>query len=127
MSKRGVSRSTIFPFPSSPHCPPIKMMLAIVSSPAASPVRRSAGTIPDAPSGDNTRAARRRVVTSRSAMDTVLLDGEHLTLLQLEHVARGTARVDLDGAARRRMADSRAALERVARSGEPVYGMNTGF
>ncbi|MGH9867860.1 MAG: histidine ammonia-lyase [Candidatus Polarisedimenticolia bacterium] len=60
-------------------------------------------------------------------MDTISLDGEHLTLAHLDQVARGEARVALDPRARARMAGCRAVLESMLARGEPIYGVNTGF
>ena len=60
----------------------------------------------------------------------ILIDGHSLTLEAVEQVARaapGTLRLSLDVAAARRMRASRATIERLIRSGEPVYGMSTGF
>lgn len=58
------------------------------------------------------------------------IDGHSLTPEAVEEVARaapGTLRLSLDVAAARRMRASRATIERLIRSGEPVYGMSTGF
>jgi len=58
------------------------------------------------------------------------IDGHSLTLEAVEAVARsaaGTQRLSLDAAAARRMRASRATIERLIGSGEPVYGMTTGF
>ncbi len=58
------------------------------------------------------------------------IDGHSLTLEAVEEVARaapGRHRLSLDAAAARRMRASRATIERLIRSGEPVYGMTTGF
>jgi histidine ammonia-lyase len=60
-------------------------------------------------------------------MDTIHIDGEHLTLAQLLAVAQGGARAELTPAARERMQASRAVIERVVESGATVYGVNTGF
>ena len=60
----------------------------------------------------------------------ILIDGHSLTLEAVEGVARaapGTHRLSLDAAAARRMRASRATIERLIGSGEPVYGMTTGF
>lgn len=58
------------------------------------------------------------------------IDGRSLSLEAVEEVARaapGTPRLSLDPAAARRMRASRATIERLIDSGEPVYGMTTGF
>ena len=60
-------------------------------------------------------------------MNTVPIDGEHLTLGQLFDVAQGGAKADLAPAAGERMKASRAVIERVIASGATVYGVNTGF
>jgi len=60
-------------------------------------------------------------------MDNITLDGEHLTLEQLDAVARGAARVTLHPHARARLASCRAALETIIQRGEPLYGATTGF
>ena len=60
----------------------------------------------------------------------ILIDGHSLTLEAVEAVARaapGTHRLLLDAAAAGRMRASRATIERLVGSGEPVYGMTTGF
>ncbi|HKY32634.1 MAG TPA: histidine ammonia-lyase [Candidatus Polarisedimenticolia bacterium] len=60
-------------------------------------------------------------------METIVLDGRHLTLPQLERVARGEARAALDPGAREAVASCRQALERLLERDEPLYGANTGF
>ena len=60
----------------------------------------------------------------------VVVDGRSLTLEAVEQVARavpGTVTLRLDEAAVGRMQASHAAIERLVGSGEPVYGMTTGF
>lgn len=57
----------------------------------------------------------------------VLLDGQSLTLDQLDRVARGAVRCELAPAARQRVAAGRRVVERVIARGEAVYGLNTGF
>lgn len=64
------------------------------------------------------------------ASPEVLIDGHSLTLEAVEEVARaapGTVRLSLERAAARRMRASCATIERLIGSGEPVYGMTTGF
>lgn len=56
-----------------------------------------------------------------------MLTGDTLTLDGVRHVARDGARVEIDPAAADRADRSRAAVERMMVSGEPVYGVNTGF
>ncbi len=60
-------------------------------------------------------------------METIRIDGEHLTLAQLLDVAKGGARAEIAPAAGERMKASRAVIERVVDSGATVYGVNTGF
>ncbi|KAB1191160.1 MULTISPECIES: histidine ammonia-lyase [Haloferax] len=64
---------------------------------------------------------------SASLPDTVVLDGESLTPEDVAAVARDDAPVEIDAEARERMRESRARVESVLDSGEPVYGVNTGF
>ncbi|MDQ6738079.1 MAG: histidine ammonia-lyase [Gemmatimonadota bacterium] len=60
-------------------------------------------------------------------MDTVVLDGNSLTIAQVVAVARHRARVSVSDAARSRMARSNAAVNRVVENNEVVYGVTTGF
>ena len=55
------------------------------------------------------------------------LDGNSLTLDQLEHAARGNASVRLDDEGRAAMERSRALVERFVAEGRTVYGITTGF
>ncbi|AFK21453.1 histidine ammonia-lyase (plasmid) [Haloferax mediterranei ATCC 33500] len=65
---------------------------------------------------------------SESALpDTVVVDGESLTPEDVVAVARHDARVELPDEAWEKMQDSRDRVESVLDSGEPVYGVNTGF
>jgi histidine ammonia-lyase len=57
----------------------------------------------------------------------VVLEDDPLTPDQVVAVAREGARVQLAESARYRMAASRAHVEAAAASGEPVYGVSTGF
>ncbi|HEX7592716.1 MAG TPA: aromatic amino acid lyase, partial [Anaerolineae bacterium] len=60
--------------------------------------------------------------------ETILLDGEHLTLDDAIAIARGARRVALDDAARPRIDASRDWVDQVLARGAPtVYGINTGF
>ncbi|TET98252.1 MAG: histidine ammonia-lyase [Anaerolineales bacterium] len=59
--------------------------------------------------------------------DSVLIDGDHLTLADIESVARFKARVDLEKSARDRISQSAKNLKRLASSKIPIYGVNTGF
>jgi histidine ammonia-lyase len=60
-------------------------------------------------------------------MARVVLDGENLTLEQIEQVARGFARVELAPVARERVRAARALVEARLDDGEAHYGINTGF
>jgi histidine ammonia-lyase len=57
----------------------------------------------------------------------VLLDGDTLTLEEVEAVARGLARAELAPDARERVARARALVEARLDDGEAHYGINTGF
>ena len=56
----------------------------------------------------------------------MILDGRGLTPEDVEAVARGGARVELDDAARERNAAAARALDELVAGGEPVYGVTTG-
>jgi histidine ammonia-lyase len=55
------------------------------------------------------------------------LDGQRLTLAQVEEVARGTEQVRLSEKARVRIEDARRVVEKIIDEGRIVYGVNTGF
>ena len=55
------------------------------------------------------------------------ITGGSLTLEEVGSVSRGGVRVSLTEDARGRMRASRGVVERLVASGEPVYGINTGF
>jgi histidine ammonia-lyase len=55
------------------------------------------------------------------------LDGQSLSLAQIDAVARGAERVTLSANARKRLADSRSVVEKIIAEGRTVYGVNTGF
>lgn len=57
----------------------------------------------------------------------VVIDGERLTLGEVERVARDFAPVEIAADARARVVRSRAVAERAVASGEIVYGVTTGF
>ena len=61
------------------------------------------------------------------AQAPILLDGNRLTLSDLEAVAREGRPVALDPAARERVARSRAVVDAAVAKGAVVYGVNTGF
>ena len=60
-------------------------------------------------------------------MHHVLLDGDTLTLEEVEAVALGRARAELAPSARLRVAEARALVEARLSDGEAHYGINTGF
>lgn len=60
-------------------------------------------------------------------MDTVKIDGEHLTFANLYSVVFHQTRAEISFEARARMQASRAVIERMVESGRAVYGVNTGF
>ncbi len=60
-------------------------------------------------------------------MNPVVLNGESLTLAEIESVSLAHARVDLAPQAQARMAASRATIEQILDAGQTVYGVNTGF
>src|SRR5579871_6154540 len=99
MEKFGVSRSTIFPLPSSPHCAP---RTAIFGTTAV-------------------------FYIPYSAFVMILLDGSTLTLEQLEAIAERFEPVALDPRAAAAVDASRAVVDRAAAGDEAAYGINTGF
>jgi histidine ammonia-lyase len=60
-------------------------------------------------------------------MECVVLDGQPLTLAEIEAVSLGGCRVDVASEAQVRMAASRATIEEILAAGQTVYGVNTGF
>jgi histidine ammonia-lyase len=60
-------------------------------------------------------------------MNPVILDGQSLTLAEIEAVSLTNSRVELAPAARARMEASRATIEEILAAGQTVYGVNTGF
>ena len=61
------------------------------------------------------------------AMNPVVLNGESLTLAEIEAVSIANAQVQIAPQAQARMAASRATIEQILDAGETVYGVNTGF
>lgn len=57
----------------------------------------------------------------------ILIDGDTLTLEEVEKVARGVAEVELAPRATERVAAARRVVEERVKGDEPVYGVNTGF
>jgi histidine ammonia-lyase len=60
-------------------------------------------------------------------MFPVLLDGEHLTLTDVERVARHGETVALDPAARPKVEAARRVIEAALAAERPIYGVSTGF
>ncbi|WP_242339479.1 MULTISPECIES: histidine ammonia-lyase [Anaeromyxobacter] len=65
--------------------------------------------------------------TNGGVRQHVLLDGDTLTLEEVQAVALGRARAELSPDARQRVRRSRALVEARLEDGEPHYGINTGF
>jgi histidine ammonia-lyase len=64
---------------------------------------------------------------SMGSVEALELNGQPLTLAEIEAVAAGTRRVTVAPAALERVAAGRACIERILASGRIVYGVNTGF
>ena len=60
-------------------------------------------------------------------MPQLILDGNSLTVQQIENFLRGGVRVKLGSAARARVALAQKCIRRILQQGQPVYGVNTGF
>ncbi len=60
-------------------------------------------------------------------METVFLDGQSLTLAEIEAVALAGCPVAIAPTALGRVAESRALIEEILGAGQTVYGVNTGF
>lgn len=60
-------------------------------------------------------------------MERVILDGQRLSLEEIEAVCLDACVVEIAGAARERMRASRALVEKIVAEGQTVYGVNTGF
>src|SRR5579863_4626580 len=60
-------------------------------------------------------------------MKTLSLDGQSLSLAQIESVAIARAPVAIAPGARKRVRQSRTLIEEILAAGETVYGVNTGF
>ena len=63
----------------------------------------------------------------KSTPETVVLDGESLTVEDVVAVARDDAPVELADDARTSIRASRERIEDIVEKGDPVYGVNTGF
>ncbi len=59
--------------------------------------------------------------------NTVTIDGNHLTIEQIERVGRGGALVELDPGCHQRIADSQAVVLRMVEENRAVYGVTTGI
>jgi histidine ammonia-lyase len=73
------------------------------------------------------RSAGRSMGTVEPAIEALTLEGQPLTLAEIEAVAEGTRRVAASGSALERVAAGRACIEGILASGRTVYGVNTGF
>jgi histidine ammonia-lyase len=60
-------------------------------------------------------------------MDKLVLDGQALTLDEIDAVALVGKPVEVAAAALRRVSESRGLIEKILAAGETVYGVNTGF
>ena len=60
-------------------------------------------------------------------MDTLILNGQPLTLAEIEAVSLAAHPVAVSPAALARVAQGRAMIEEILAAGETVYGVNTGF
>ncbi len=60
-------------------------------------------------------------------MDTLMLNGEALTLAEIEQVAAAGRRVEIAPAAMVRVVESRDCIDAILAAGQVVYGVNTGF
>jgi histidine ammonia-lyase len=60
-------------------------------------------------------------------MEKLVLDGQALTLDEIDAVAHAGLRVEVAADALRRVAESRGLIEKILGAGETVYGVNTGF
>jgi histidine ammonia-lyase len=62
-----------------------------------------------------------------AAMDKLILNGQALTLAEIEAVALGGCPVEVAAEALGRVAESRNLIESILAAGDTVYGVNTGF
>jgi histidine ammonia-lyase len=67
------------------------------------------------------------MVRVESAGEVLMLDGQPLTLAEIDAVAAGAQRVAIAPAALERVAAGRTCIEGILASGRTVYGVNTGF
>ncbi|NMB28595.1 MAG: aromatic amino acid lyase, partial [Clostridiaceae bacterium] len=59
--------------------------------------------------------------------DTLVINGEDLTLEDVREVAVDGRKIAIAADARERMEASYALVGEILRSGEPIYGISTGF
>ena len=60
-------------------------------------------------------------------MESLVLDGQALSVAEVEFVARKGRRVEIASTALERVAASRKLIEEILTTGQTVYGVNTGF
>ena len=60
-------------------------------------------------------------------MEKLILEGQALTLDEIESVANATRRVEIGSDAIKKVKESRSLIEGILAAGETVYGVNTGF
>ncbi len=60
-------------------------------------------------------------------MKNILIDGEHLTLDEVEEVAKGRAKVKISPSVSKKVKHSREFVEKALSKGEKIYGVTTGF
>lgn len=58
---------------------------------------------------------------------SIVIDGEQLSLADVQRVAAGGVRLELAKGARARVENSQAWVTEIVAAGKPVYGINTGF
>ncbi len=63
----------------------------------------------------------------KGAARPLVIDGQPLTINEVERVARSGARVELGARGRQLLSSSREALHAAMAEAEPLYGVNTGF
>ena len=62
-----------------------------------------------------------------SFMESVILNGQSLSLAEIEAASMANGRVEIAAEARGRMSSSRATIQEILDAGQTVYGVNTGF
>ncbi|MBL9120197.1 MAG: histidine ammonia-lyase [Phycisphaerae bacterium] len=66
-------------------------------------------------------------ISAAAVLEPLRLNGQPLTIADIESVARGGRQVELGPIARQRMEASRAVVDARCGGGEAIYGINTGF